>query len=67
MYVDGAFAGYGYASSSRPDVAAVFPAYGPAHGFSLGVAVGAGAHQVCAFAINAGAGAGNPSLGCRTL
>jgi hypothetical protein len=29
--------------------------------------LGNGAHQVCVYALNAGLGSGNPTLGCRTV
>lgn len=67
VYVDGGFAGWGYASQYRSDIGAAFPLYGPDHGFSLSVPVAAGAHQVCAYAINAGPGWANPLLGCRNV
>jgi hypothetical protein len=35
------------ANRDRPDVAAVYPAAGPAHGFSAGVNVPPGRHEVC--------------------
>ncbi|MBM9468076.1 hypothetical protein [Nakamurella leprariae] len=55
------------AGQSRPDVAAVFPGYGPAHGLRATVpAADRGTHTVCAFAISTG-GAANALLGCRTL
>ena len=55
-----------YASLARPDVAAVFPAYGENHGFSGRLAAGAGAHQVCATISNVGPGT-HTALGCRTV
>jgi hypothetical protein len=55
------------ASIARPDVAAAFPGSGAAHGFAVDVAVGRGAHQVCAYAINNLATAANTLLGCRTV
>lgn len=67
VYVDGAFAGWGYASQPRPDVGSAYPAYGSDHGFSLSVPVSSGGHRVCAYAINAGPGSANPLLGCRSV
>jgi LAS superfamily LD-carboxypeptidase LdcB len=64
VYVDGAWGGAYKADSSRPDVGAAFPGYGPAHGFRITVPVRAGARQVCVFAINRGAGGTNPLLSC---
>lgn len=54
------------ADGSRPDLAAAFPGYGPSHGFGGAVAASPGAHSVCFWAINTGAGA-HSLLGCRTV
>ena len=54
------------ADGSRPDVAAAFPGYGPAHGYSATLPASPGAHQVCVYGINSGPG-GNTLLGCRTV
>lgn len=65
VYVDGGYAGSAQAGRDRPDVAAALPGYSAAHGFDLDVVIGAdGVHQVCAYAINVGAGTTNPVLGC---
>ena len=66
-YVDGRFAGSYSANGTRPDVGAVYPQYGSAHGFSVRVPVGDNAQQVCLFAINVGPGSANPRLGCRVV
>jgi hypothetical protein len=66
VYVNGAYAGAYPANKSRPDVGAVYPAFGPNHGFDAVVPAPSGTVQVCVFAINVGAGATNPVLGCRT-
>ena len=56
------------ADTSRPDVGAVFPASGPAHGFDVTTTLAPGRHSVCAYAINVHGGNGiNPSLGCREV
>jgi hypothetical protein len=55
------------ASTTRSDVARVWPAWGAQHGFGTTIPAPKGTHTVCAYAINVGAGAGNPSLGCRTV
>jgi streptogrisin C len=60
------------ANQSRPDVAAVYPAYGPNHGFETMLSAAPGAHDVCVFARNhRPLGATNPvestRLGCRTV
>lgn len=66
VYLDGRLATVATANQPRQDVAAVFPAYGPDHGFSTVLPTpGAGVHTVCAYAINVGDGTTNPSLGCR--
>lgn len=68
VYVDRAFAAAVTADGNRPDVAAVFPQYGPAHGFD-GFVTGlyGGTHTVCVFAINVGPGTVNPVLGCKQV
>jgi uncharacterized protein YkwD len=54
------------ADASRPDIAGAFPGYGDRHGFQGELPAGPGPVQVCAYAINTGAG-GNSLLGCRTV
>ncbi len=54
------------ANRDRPDVQRAFPGLGAAHGFDSTIAVPQGAHSVCAYAINTGAG-GNQLIGCRTI
>lgn len=54
------------ANQSRPDVGAVFPAYGAAHGFSATLATTPGAHRVCVAASNVGAGA-HRDFGCADV
>jgi hypothetical protein len=66
VYVNGAFAGAFPANRNRPDVGAAHPAFGPDHGYDTVVPAPGGSAQVCVFAINVGAGNGNPLLGCRT-
>ena len=56
VYVGSTWGGRAVASVSRPDVAAVYPDKGAAHGFDLTVRAGPGTHQVCVYAINLGAG-----------
>ena len=53
------------ADGSRPDVAAVYPPYGSAHGFRSTVQIPVGTSRLCIYAINT-VGA-NPLLGCRTV
>jgi hypothetical protein len=68
FYVDGVGAGATRASVDRPDIAALIPGYGSAHGFDLTIGVGAGTRQVCAYGINVGPyGSTNPLLGCRNV
>jgi streptogramin lyase len=67
VYIDGHGIAWFPAADPRRDVGAAQPGYGDDHGFRITVPVSAGAHQVCVYAINAGAGSGNPVLGCRTL
>lgn len=68
VYVDGVGAGVGAADQTRTDVAAAFPVYGAAHGFSLlvGGALRPGPHSVCVYGINTGGGA-NATIGCATV
>ena len=53
-------------NGTRTDVGAVYPAFGPAHGYSTTLTAARGAHTVCAYAINVGAGT-NRLLGCRSV
>ncbi len=62
--VDGGTATQTLAAVSRPDVAAVYPAYGPDHGFDVTLGLPPGAHQVCAYGDNVIGGQGNTPLGC---
>ncbi|MEZ5322052.1 MAG: peptidoglycan recognition protein [Microthrixaceae bacterium] len=54
------------AAESRPDVAAVNPGAGDAHGFKVWFALDAGPNRVCVDAVNVGAGT-DTSLGCRDV
>ena len=54
------------AGVERPDVAAVYPAYGSAHGFDAVIPAAAGTRQVCVTAVDVGSGS-NVSLGCRSV
>ncbi|MCB0995682.1 MAG: hypothetical protein KDB21_11360, partial [Acidimicrobiales bacterium] len=65
VYVDGSFAAGRLASNQRGDVAAAFPELGASTGFDLSVAVTAGTHQVCVYALNDDGP--NLLLGCRTV
>jgi len=63
FYIDGAYWGSVDANKSRPDVGA-FTGLGDNHGWSADLAVGAGNHEVCAYAINIGPTAPSTALGC---
>jgi hypothetical protein len=68
VYVNGGWGGALVADGSRPDVAAVYPAAGPAHGFTWSLQVNApGDYRICVYAINKNAGTTNPELGCGTV
>jgi hypothetical protein len=67
VHVDGQVARILRADEARPDVGAAFPAAGPNHGYSGAVQLAPGTHTVCVYAINLGAGQGDPGLGCRTV
>jgi hypothetical protein len=54
------------AMSRRDDIGALYPAYGPLHGFDLVVPFPVGRHTVCIWAVDIGGGA-DRRLGCRTL
>lgn len=64
IYVDGVSAAY-LADKSRADIAAAF-GLGDRHGFTETIPMAAGAHTVCVYAINNGAG-GHSFLGCRSV
>jgi hypothetical protein len=66
VYSDGRFLGGGGASLSRPDIGSAFPNAGSNHGFDLTFPDTTGTHNVCAFALNVGAGT-NSLLGCRSV
>lgn len=66
VYVDGVGRRIA-ANVSRTDIASAYPAFGARHGYQATIAAKPGKHQVCIYAINTGAGSGNPNLGCRTL
>ena len=65
LYVGSAGAEY-TADKARSDVAAVYPSAGPNHGFLEKLTLQAGTTQVCAYAINNGAG-GHAFLGCKSV
>ena len=67
IYQDGNWAAATTANVARADLGAAFPVMGSRHGFSLDLPMSSGTHQLCAYAINVGAGSTNPQIGCRTV
>ena len=69
VYVDGVGAAILQAGTARPDVSAGFPDYASApHGFAAdAIAVSAGAHRVCAYAINVAGSGSSTLLGCASV
>lgn len=64
FYVDQGYGGDGAADQSRPDVASVYPAYGPDHGFSTSLNTGPGTHNVCVNGLNVGPGSPEGFIRC---
>ncbi|PFG32527.1 hypothetical protein [Sanguibacter antarcticus] len=64
VYVDGVAVRATKASTSRPDVGAVY-GLGNAHGFDTTITTSTGTHTVCAYALDSTSG--NSSLGCTTV
>jgi hypothetical protein len=54
------------ANTTRNDIAAAFPGFGAAHGYSATINVTGGRHNVCAYGINTGSGT-NTHLGCKIV
>jgi SpoIID/LytB domain protein len=52
---------------ARSDIAATYPGTGSHHGFARSIPVAPGAHDVCVYAVNVGAGAGDTELGCARV
>ena len=68
VYVDGRMVAATTADVDRPDLTPSHPGFGPRHGFSVPLGgLAAGDHQVCAYAINVGAGSTNALLGCKAV
>lgn len=67
VYVNGQFGGWGYASSSRPDLLAYYPFHSPNHGFAITAPVPVGTSSVCAYAIDDVGVDRARWLGCRTV
>ncbi|TFB86267.1 hypothetical protein E3O11_05130 [Cryobacterium levicorallinum] len=66
VYVDGAFSAGFAANQVRSDVGSMYPALGARHGFTSSIALNAGRHSVCAYALNV-SGPQSKSLGCKTV
>lgn len=66
VYVDGVGAATTLANVSRPDVGRNQPGFGDNHGIDVSFPAPAGAHNVCAYAINKDRG-GNSLLGCQNV
>lgn len=67
VYRDGAFLDAHRANGNRPDVAAVHPKSGAAHGFAKVYPTPEGRHTFCVYGINVGVAAANTLLGCRSV
>jgi hypothetical protein len=68
VYIGSAGFVLGPAGNPRPDVGIVHPDAGPDHGFDAAIPwTSPGPAWVCAYAINVGPAAPNPSLGCRVV
>ncbi|HEV7950276.1 MAG TPA: hypothetical protein VGP24_10965, partial [Glaciihabitans sp.] len=65
VYVDSASVAV-TANKARPDIAAIYPGYGDKKGFSTKISATPGQHNVCAYAINVGAGS-NKLMNCKTV
>jgi hypothetical protein len=63
FYIDGKMAGSVRTANARPDVDALYHR-GVAAGYSTTLPTTPGAHELCAYAINAGRGAHNTHLSC---
>jgi hypothetical protein len=67
VYVDGKIAKVVTAGVARPDIGRAYPANGSRHGYDVTVALTAGRHSVCVYAIDAVGGRKNPLLRCATV
>jgi hypothetical protein len=66
VFVDNTVYAIPDATGVRNDVAGVYPAFGPNHGFSGTVPITAGPHRICVWAINIGPG-GHGLIGCKNV
>ena len=64
--IDGVSAPAEPAGLDRPDVAAVYPAFGEGHGYRLVMTIPSGRHLVCVAGVGASLSA-SVGLGCRTI
>lgn len=67
ILVDGRPVTIALADRSRPDVAAVYPHYGPVHGFDVTVDLPPTAAVVCVNAAGVGPGAASATIGCSIV
>jgi hypothetical protein len=67
VYVDGRLAAQVPTTLARPDIVAARLGAGATTGFGWTTVLPAGAHQVCAFGLNVGAGNWNTQLGCAAV
>ena len=67
VYVDGVLASISPADASRGDLAGPFSGFGTAHGYSVTVPVGPGAHRVCTYGIDTVAPGAPSLLGCLSV
>ncbi|RUR01332.1 hypothetical protein [Labedella endophytica] len=66
LYVDGRMTTTTVANVTRPDIAAAYPKWGGAHGFTASLPLSKGVHEICAYGINVGSGK-NDLLTCKTV
>ena len=66
FYMDGSFLASATADKKRTDIRAQYDDWGIKRGFNTVLPITSGSHEVCAYAINVGAGS-NSQLGCRTI
>lgn len=69
VQIDGMLVGQSVANVLRADVTRAFPPYGGRRGFRFtpSATLAKGTHSVCVYAINTGAGTGNPLLACHLV
>lgn len=66
ILIDGKLTNNIPANTTRTDVAAVYPAYGPGHGYAKVISANGNPHTVCGSAVNVGVGAA-VALACKSL